>query len=152
MLISDNTSSHVASVTIPQTALVNSTVRMRISSDEAARLAPTACGNLRRGQVEDYAVYIKNPVGVKPQLSNYDFSVYPNPSKGLFNIELNTTSGTNTTLEVVNMLGQVLEHKQLENQDQNSTLQLDLTHLPTGVYLMRVTSPTATGVRKVVIE
>tara|TARA_B100000809_G_scaffold266636_1_gene330414 strand:+ start:1352 stop:2833 length:1482 start_codon:yes stop_codon:yes gene_type:complete len=49
-------------VTIPVGAVLNTDLRLRISSDYDARIAPTPCGDPTEGQVEDYTIVItSNP-------------------------------------------------------------------------------------------
>ncbi|MBK6371524.1 MAG: T9SS type A sorting domain-containing protein [Flavobacteriales bacterium] len=65
------------------------------------------------------------------------YSVYPNPNNGHFIITIGGTP-TNGALVVVDALGQRVHHQPLAIG--NRTLQLDLDHLASGVYHIRIRS------------
>ncbi|MDX5348888.1 MAG: T9SS type A sorting domain-containing protein, partial [Hymenobacteraceae bacterium] len=135
--------------TIPQTAVSNTPVRLRIASSD--RVHPNVtCITYVNTQTEDYAIYIRNPLGIKEKLPQLSFSVYPNPSTGQVTVKTETTK--TQTLEVVNMLGQVLYTKQLQpNETQEH--HLDLSYLPKGMYLVRITSANGeTGIQKLILD
>ena len=60
--------------------------------------------------------------------------VYPNPTNGLVNINLQT-SYTNLAIEVINTIGQII-YKQ--NFNKSTDLKLDLTELVVGVYFVKI--------------
>ena len=77
--------------------------------------------------------------------SNTDFSVYPNPVKGTLNIKYNDTI---SNVEVLNLLGQ-----NVNSLSNNSTqAQVDMSNLPNGVYMVRVTSNNKVKTIKVIKE
>ncbi|MEO6302986.1 MAG: T9SS type A sorting domain-containing protein, partial [Bacteroidia bacterium] len=57
-------------------------------------------------------------------------NVYPNPSNGLFKLELNTTSD----IIVINALGAVILNQTMNSGTQN----LDLQQFATGIYVIKV--------------
>ncbi len=69
-------------------------------------------------------------VGMEDEASNTEFSVFPNPSSGLFNIELNIQEGE---IEVYNSLGELVLQKTI---NQNSSF--DLSNQQRGIYFVRV--------------
>ncbi len=72
------------------------------------------------------------------------FSIYPNPSNGMFNI-----SGVNaqTRVVVTNSHGQTVYSSEIYD-----ATRLDLTAQPVGVYFIKLTSDNQTRIEKVVIE
>jgi hypothetical protein len=74
--------------------------------------------------------YTSGTTAVQPPKRNLQFEVYPNPGDGYYTIRLNTAY----TLEVTNVVGTTL--LQEARPAGNSTL--DLSHLPQGVYSLRV--------------
>jgi hypothetical protein len=74
-----------------------------------------------------------------------DFSIYPNPVKDNLNISYNDTI---SNVEVVNLLGQ-----KVINLINNSTqAQVDMSNLPYGVYMVKVTSNNKVKTIKVIKE
>lgn len=61
----------------------------------------------------------------------FNYSIYPNPTSGLINIEVN--SFKNIKIEITNLMGQSL----LQTEFQKRT-QLDITKIRKGIYLMNV--------------
>ncbi len=75
-------------------------------------------------------------------------SVYPNPSTGSFNVELNLTSSQDVTLNVMNVLGEVISSKTLSNAS-NGKYTVDLSAQTAGVYFVEVSSATGKTVKKI---
>ena len=96
---------------------------------------------------------IGQPEGVNEIVAPVNVSVFPNPSAGIFNYELQITNGgLKCRIEVYNVLGE----KVLSSEPviRNSSFVIDLSGKPAGIYLYRVISekgaPIATG--KLVVE
>jgi hypothetical protein len=77
-----------------------------------------------------------------------EISVYPNPSKGMFNISLEGIKG-NIQIKVLDLRGK--EHSIFELNGSAST-QLDLTKLAAGVYFIRFSGKDFSRVKKIVIQ
>jgi PKD repeat protein len=77
--------------------------------------------------------------------SQESFSVYPNPSNGLFTVNMNTAA--KTIVEVYNVIGEVVFSTQLAN----NTALVDLSNYSAGVYSMKVISENATIVKQIVL-
>jgi PKD repeat protein len=73
------------------------------------------------------------------------FSVYPNPSNGLFTVNMNTAA--KTIVEVYNVIGEVVYSTQLAN----NTALVDLSNYSAGVYSMKVISENTTIVKQIVL-
>lgn len=58
VLTNNNDTVHIAQVLIPETALFNQTLRMRVASNINQAGAINACGNIQAGQAEDYGVIV----------------------------------------------------------------------------------------------
>ena len=70
-------------------------------------------------------------------------SIYPNPSKGIFNVEAESLN----EVVVYNLTGQRI----LSRQASGSTLSLDLAGLNTGVYVVKVITAHGNSLQKVVL-
>lgn len=94
-------------------------------------------------------VYYSNPAGVEElsQVSYSDLRVYPNPSTGIFTLQIadGHQPMANSKIEVYNMLGEKVMNETLRpvTEGQGGQTQgdnkIDLSAQPTGIYLYRVT-------------
>ncbi|HWB63555.1 MAG TPA: T9SS type A sorting domain-containing protein, partial [Chitinophagales bacterium] len=80
------------------------------------------------------------------EVTPVEFSVTPNPSTGLFAIAFNT--GESKTLKVFDAIGRLVNEKQFSG----TNYQLNLSGQSKGVYLVAITSPRGTSVKKLVLE
>ncbi len=84
-----------------------------------------------------------------------DIKMMPNPNKGVFTVKGNsgTASDEELTLEVTNMLGQVVYNKKITTQNGNINEQVQLSeNLANGMYILNVRSGTENTVFHFVIE
>ena len=75
-------------------------------------------------------------------LSNYlstPVEVYPNPSKGVFNIDLTQFSEKPLSLEIYNALGEIIYS--LKGGDLKGVLHVDITGFARGFYFLRINTP-----------
>ena len=82
---------------------------------------------------------------------NGKLSVHPNPSKGIFNIDLIDVQNGDYLISVSNILGEVLYS---ENKDINSSssTNLDLSDMKSGVYMLNIQNDNNIISRKIIIE
>jgi hypothetical protein len=83
------------------------------------------------------------------QLSN-SFKAWPNPTQGLLNVEFALGTG-NATVEVMDMAGRVLMSEQVAAQGVTRK-ELNLAAYAKGVYLVRVSSGSASATRKITLQ
>jgi len=88
----------------------------------------------KRGGLGLYTEYIVSSVDFVSASSN-TFSIAPNPTSGAIKIEFETLINENVLLEVRNMLGQLVLHKEVWLEQ---TADLNLQKLPTGTYILSV--------------
>jgi hypothetical protein len=77
-----------------------------------------------------------------------EFSVYPNPSEGVFGVKIGFLETKNFELQVVDMLGQVLFRQQYDAQQLQT--QIDLSNYSTGIYLLRLQTDTIQKTIKII--
>ena len=80
------------------------------------------------GIIDIGAYEFGSSLGIDP-IQNFSFTIYPNPSKGIFNINSNTNYDS---LSVHNILGVEVIHKSTESEITN----IDLTNYPSGMYFV----------------
>ncbi len=83
-------------------------------------------------------------LGLKSMLSAYDFTVYPNPSAGIFNFTFSDTQ--DKTLTLYDNQGKMI----LEMRTNESNLILDLQSNSSGIYLIRVEVNGASHIRRLI--
>lgn len=76
-----------------------------------------------------------DPVGISKMATTASFSVYPNPVRDVLWIELNGQPQQAVACEVVDMTGRIVLHSSLEC----STSALNVNHLESGSYLVKLT-------------
>jgi len=122
-----------------------------------------ACFQPYYGQVEDYSLYLNKPLldeqpdlpgglstdvaGLFTQSEELSFEIFPNPAieKVYVRSAYPTTVGR---MEVVNLSGQVLQSSK-PAEGPHIEWQLDLDHLETGIYYLRITSDQGVKIQKI---
>lgn len=74
-------------------------------------------------------------------------STFPNPTTGLVNIQLKDAETTETSIKVLNALGQVILEKQVQN-DHN--IEVDLSKEISGIYILHIVNGTTQFTEKVI--
>lgn len=82
------------------------------------------------------------------QNQSIDFDIYPNPSTGTLNIELQETT-TDITIEVMNALGQVVLSQQIHFATQ---LHIDVPNQSQGVYYVKIKAGNKIGSKKIILQ
>ena len=77
-----------------------------------------------------------------------DIQFYPNPSGGIVNVDFGVTN-SNTSIRVVNTLGQVI--KEVPNIN-DQRYELDICNQPTGIYFIEFTSTSGTTCKRLIRE
>ncbi len=100
---------------------------------------PNDPGQWLQGQQDD-----THSIQERTQKASASTTVYPNPSKGIVNIEMPANeTGTLANLEIVNILGQVVWQEEVD-ESQNTSLTLDLSKHSSGTYFVRLLSDNGT--------
>jgi hypothetical protein len=81
---------------------------------------------------------------------NEQISVFPNPSDGIFNIRVMNPIYVFNKLEIKKITGETLicDYLQLEGKDN----QIDITELPSGIYILNLSNDDMTTTHKVIIN
>ncbi|MBX2842427.1 MAG: fibronectin type III domain-containing protein [Flammeovirgaceae bacterium] len=87
--------------------------------------------------------------GIEDELHFDVFRVFPNPSNGVFQIELNTNRLESGKMTVFNAIGKVVFEKQINSQSAES---IDLSSLKKGLYIINVKTSSNHQMKKIILE
>lgn len=87
-------------------------------------------------------------LGIKENFIVNSITVYPNPSKGIFQLTNNDIDLEDGKLEIYNMLGK----KVYTGSNIKSQTQFNLSNLSKGVYILKVHNGTKVYNKKIIIE
>lgn len=123
-----------SSFTVPSTARVGDTVRMRVRLSYWSD--PDPCGTTL-GEVEDYFVFLRNTTTsvANNKLDEDFFKIYPNPNNGQFTIEFKEGM-KNQAIRIHSTVGQLV-YEVLQKNQQKMDFNLDL---PAGSYFITIGS------------
>ncbi len=80
-----------------------------------------------------------------------DYVVYPNPTSNIINIKSTTENNLNITeILLINTMGQVVIQKQLKST--NNFLQINVEHLPKGIYFLNIRTNKDAVIKKINIQ
>lgn len=90
------------------------------------------------------------PTGLLNVSAPASISLYPNPSRGIVNIDLKALQSREVQVTVNNVLGNVVMESIVKNQNGNG--QVDLSDLQNGIYIVKVSSQKGQFVQRVVLK
>lgn len=91
-----------------------------------------------------------SPVGVKNLTSENRMVVYPNPSKGIVNVDLNGNKLTNASIIVSDLLGNELKKISLKSSE--SGHQLSISEFQDGIYFVKIKSDAGEFVQRIILK
>lgn len=94
-----------------------------------------------------------NPSGIGSSLAELsNLNVFPNPSNGEVTLELSMESATAVTVQVMDALGATVWQEQLPGNGKQVRKTIDLSHLSSGMYFLRVDAANSSETRKLVLR
>lgn len=86
--------------------------------------------------------------GIHEVDANEQVSIFPNPSKGIFDVSLNGTEDDQAVIRIMDIHGKtILEQKALRNVET-----IDLSNVKNGIYILNVSGKQTSVTKKIVIE
>ena len=94
-----------------------------------------------------------NPLSLAfEEIIKSNVNIYPNPSNGVFNIVLDNINIDKYRLVVLNVLGQEVYSLRSNEINLSSKIELDLSKLEKGIYLLEISDPEYTITEELIIE
>lgn len=97
------------------------------------------------------AEYTIDGVGIHEATYTH-FAVYPNPTSGMLNLNIDELPAGNTTLQVSNMNGQVVYKEILTKQSGNINKTIDLRNQAKGIYMLSLISEKEKIDKKIILK
>ncbi|PJB14206.1 MAG: hypothetical protein CO118_09800, partial [Flavobacteriales bacterium CG_4_9_14_3_um_filter_32_8] len=89
------------------------------------------------------------PVGIEQQLGEENnFTIFPNPSNGIFSIQNRTDSNNPQTIEIFNVVGE----KIYSTTNNKSTNEINISTFSKGVYFVKLTDGEKVRTEKIVVQ
>ncbi len=115
--------------------------------DNAITFGSTTLTNTNPGSSDVFtATLFSSPDGMNEEDPASLIHIYPNPSVGIFNLELRTTAHT---LQAFNAMGQLILSKQSLSQ---GNVQIDLSAQSKGIYFLQIETEKGVVTRKLLLE
>ena len=123
--------------------------------------ANSLCGNgtAKSFKIAKNVALTKNSNGVElteegtEEISNENFTVYPNPNNGSFNVSMISSNTTdNAVVEIVNMMGQVVASYSVANNEGNISTEINNNDLMTGFYFVKVSVGAESKITKISVQ
>jgi len=106
----------------------------------------TGCQNSAISSIE-----VLNNISVNDVLNGVAFNIYPNPSKGLLSIDVDSSDSRDLQVVLINQVGSIVLNKTIAVQN-NSHTSLDLNEFSSGVYFIRISDDTLNYTRRIIIQ
>jgi len=91
-------------------------------------------------------------VGIMEEAIADEFSIYPNPSNGLFTVDIKPNAEEHYTLVIKDMLNKTVFEDKITTGSQHFVRQIDLSELPTGAYIVFLRNESGHLARKILIH
>ena len=137
-------------ITIPEGASLGSTT-MRVSTKYSTD--PASCTDATfDGEVEDYTVTVEEATATIEDFAFSGFNLYPNPSKGAFNLNFDVVNTEKVTVQLFDIRGRLIGEKNFLNTNTRFSESISFQKAAAGLYLVKITNGNKQTTRKLVIE
>ncbi len=91
--------------------------------------------------------------GITENNPETNFTIYPNPTNGVFNLKMNELQNPEIKeLKVLNVLSECVYHLTNEQMSTSSTMQIDLSSEPNGIYFISLQTEKGAAIKKIIIQ
>ena len=139
-------------IKVPENVKVGLTT-LRVSTkytDLDPVLFPFPCETNFDGEVEDYALVVKN-VSITDGVFE-DFNLFPNPSDGTFNLSFNSKDKGNVSMQLFDVSGRLVDSRIYTNTSANFSRNISLNVKSGSLYLLKITNNNEYTIKKIIIR
>lgn len=104
------------------------------------------------GQVNSSKTINVFGTGVDDLLTQWGLKLLPNPNNGLFTLQAATAPASSFTLDIIDLQGRLIRHKQFQANSGSFQQEFDLRDEAKGIYFLRVSDGEKVGSMKVVVK
>ncbi|MDP5093207.1 MAG: M12 family metallo-peptidase, partial [Polaribacter sp.] len=143
-------------ITVPLTAKFGST-RMRVIieyDDPNNGFGEGACDAdhlTEWGETEDYTVIVDNTASIQ-DVTFGNFNLFPNPTKGTFQVQFDTTTSSNIKIQLFDITGRFVGQKSFKNTSSYFSQKIEFNQLSSGLYLVKIKNGSKQTTRKLMVE
>jgi hypothetical protein len=116
------------------------------TNTEILNVLVTATDSAGASVTTQFNITITNPNSID-QKKEQGIIIYPNPTNGIINVSLKTSSGSNAIVEIINLEGKVIASKTFSKETE-----IDVAETPKGIYFVKLFVDDEIIVRKVFVE
>jgi PKD repeat protein len=91
-------------------------------------------------------------IGLEEQIGLDNLGLYPNPSKGAFNLSFSSDVPQNLEIDVLDLTGKKVKDINYQVSSGNNQLEFDLSELSKGIYFLRLNTETGTRTLRAIKE
>ena len=139
-------------IQVPENVKVGLTT-LRVSTkytDLDPVLFPFPCETNFDGEVEDYALIVKN-VSITDGVFE-DFNLFPNPSDGTFNLSFNSKNKGNVSMQIFDVSGKLVDSRIYTNTSANFSRNISLNVKSGSLYLLKIMNNNKYTTKKIIIK
>ncbi|MCF8366504.1 MAG: T9SS type A sorting domain-containing protein, partial [Bacteroidales bacterium] len=101
---------------------------------------------------DEITIQFDDCTGVTELSEKWAVEVYPNPSDGIFSVELNSVNGVPVSLVIYNTMGRKIFEQENISVQSTKTINLDLNTIPEGIYMLNIKGNGINMMRKIIIQ
>ena len=104
------------------------------------------------GSTDDTTIVINTNIGLEELGVSGKFKLYPNPTKGVFTVDLSLNESLNSRLVITDVSGKELHSESIETSGGQFNKTIDITSFPRGVYFIKLETSSGEISRRFVKE
>ena len=89
--------------------------------------------------------------GIYPVVNNFEFKIFPNPTKSIVTVVIGNLDGREARLELINTTGSILDVIEIDGTTTTNMLEIDLNQYTPCVYWIKITTDEAMGIQRLIL-